>query len=120
MGFIKAILITSISIFLLAALVPAISYTNWGTLIVASIVLTILQKVVEPVLKILFLPINIITLGVFSWVINLLIMYLAVLLVPGFHINNLIIGSYHLGSIFTLLLVSFALSLVESVIDLVI
>ncbi|CAN5273905.1 phage holin family protein [soil metagenome] len=120
MGFVKSVVITFIAIFLLAMFVPAISYTNWGTLIVASIVLTILQKVVQPVLKILFLPINIITLGLFSWVINLIIIWLVMLLVPGFHINNLIIGSYHLGNIFSLLLISFALSLIESVIDLVI
>ncbi len=120
MGFIKSIIITLISIFLLATIVPSITYTSWATLLIASIVLTFLQKIVRPILKILFLPINIITLGLFSWIINVLILWMAMFIVPGFHISNLIIGSYHLGSIFSLLLVSFALSLFESLIDLVI
>lgn len=120
MGFIKAVIITLISIFLLAWLVPSITYNSWATLIVASIVLTFLQKIVRPILKILFLPINIITLGLFSWIINVMILWLAMLIVPGFHINSLIIGSFHLGAILSLLLISFALSLFESLIDIVI
>ncbi len=120
MGIIKSIIITLLSIFLLASLLPSITYNSWATLIIASIVLTFLQKIVRPVLKILFLPINIITLGLFSWTINVLILWLAMLIVPGFHISSLIIGTFHLGNILSLLLVSFALSLFESLIDIVI
>jgi len=120
MGILKAIIITLLSIFLLSKLVPAITYNSWATLIVASVVLTFLQKIVRPVLKILFLPINIITLGLFSWIINVIILWLAMLIVPGFHINSLIIGTYHLGSLLSLLLISFCLSLFESLIDRVI
>ncbi len=120
MGIIKSILITLLSILVLIFFVPAISFNSWGTLVIASIVLTILQKVVRPVLKILFLPINIVTLGLFSWVINVFILWLATALVPGFHINNLVIGSFHLGSFLSLDLISIALSLFQALIDLVI
>ena len=120
MGFLKSILITLLSIVLLALVVPAITFNNWGTLLVASLVLTLLQKIVRPILKILFLPINIITLGLFSWVINVLILWLATFLVPGFHVHNLIIGGLHLGPFFSLDVISFALTLCQSLIDLVI
>jgi putative membrane protein len=119
MGLLKPIVITFISILLLALVIPSITYASWPTLIIASIVLTLLQKIVRPVLKILFLPINIITLGVFAWVINVIILWLAVLLVPGFHVDQVVLAGVHLGGFFSLLFVSFALGLIQSIIDFV-
>ena len=116
----KPFLITFVSILILAWLIPAITYTSLVTLVVASIVLTILQKLVQPALKILFLPINIITLGLFSWVINALILWLAILLVPGFHIDHINLFGVVLGSFFSLVFASFAISLIESIIDIII
>src|SRR5258708_4119385 len=75
MGILKPIIVTLLSLALLAFLVPSISYGNFTTLVVDSIVLTVLQKIVRPILQILFLPINIITLGLFAWVINVLILW---------------------------------------------
>jgi putative membrane protein len=116
---IKPILITGFSIFILAWLLPSISYLNWTTLIIASIVLTLLQKIVRPVLSILFLPINIITLGIFSWVINVLIIWLATVIVPGFHIDQVVLFGFQFGIFFSLAFVSFLLGLIQSLIDFV-
>lgn len=117
MGILKPIIITFLSIFILAWLLPSVSYLNITTLIIASIVLTVLQQIVRPALKILFLPINLITLGFFSWVINVLIMWLAVALVPGFHIDKVTLFGMQFGGIFSLLIVSFLLGLIQSIID---
>jgi putative membrane protein len=119
MGILKPIIITFLSIVILAWLLPSISYMNWTTLIIASIVLTVLQKIVRPILSILLLPINIITLGMFSWVINVLILWAATAIVPGFHIDQIVLFGVQLGAIFSLILVSFLLSLIQAVIDLV-
>jgi putative membrane protein len=120
MGIFKAFLITFLSIVVLALLIPSITFASWPTLVIASIVLTLLQKIVRPVLKILFLPINIITMGLFSGVINVLILWLVMAIVPGFHIQSLIVGGHHLGVFWSLSLVSFALALIETLIDIVI
>lgn len=117
MGILKSFLITGIAIFLLGFLFGAVTYTSWSVLAVASIVLTLLQKFIRPVLKILFLPINIITLGFFSWVINALILWLAIALVPGFHIDPIIIGGYAFGMWMSLFIASFVLGILQALVD---
>lgn len=119
MGIIKPIVITLISLFILSLVLPGVSYLNFPTLIIASIVLTILQKFIRPVLSILFLPINIITLGLFSWIINVLILWMAIALVPGFHIDQVTILGIQLNWIFSLVVVSLIISIIESLIELI-
>ena len=88
---------------------------NWVTLLLASLVLTILQKVAKPILKLLFLPINIVTLGLFSLVINVFLLWLATYLVPGFQIQPMIIFEVALGKFGSLLLVSIIISSVQNI-----
>ena len=103
-----------VTIFILAWLIPSVSYGGWITLILAGIVLAALETLVRPVLKLLFLPINVITLGLFSWVINVVILWLATYLVPGFQIGNLVLFQVTLNRFFSLLTVSMLISLIQS------
>ncbi len=110
----RTILNTIISIAILAWLIPGVGFSSWVTLIIAGLVLAILQKLVQPILKLLFLPINVVTLGLFSWVINVLILWLAIYLVPGFHVSDLTVLGMHLNRFFSLLTVSFLISLIQA------
>lgn len=103
---IKAIISSVLTIAILAWFFPNINYSSSITLIVAAVVLTLLEKLLRPILKILFLPINVVTLGFFSLVINVFILYMATYLVPGFVINNVTILGLHLNRFFSLLLAS--------------
>lgn len=58
-----------------------------GTILFAGLVLSILMLVVQPILKILFIPINILTFGLLSWVINVIVIYLLTVFVPEIHVN---------------------------------
>ncbi|HUY62805.1 MAG TPA: phage holin family protein [Candidatus Paceibacterota bacterium] len=78
-------LIAAIAIGITAYIVPGVSITLGGALI-AAVVLGALNIFIRPVLMLLALPINILTLGLFSLVINALLVMLAALLVPGFSI----------------------------------
>ncbi|MGD9129742.1 MAG: phage holin family protein [Candidatus Woesebacteria bacterium] len=116
MKLLKPIIITILTILILAWAIPTVSYLNWTTLILAGVVLTLLQKIAKPVLKILFLPINIVTLGLFSIVINVALLWLATFLVPGFQIQAMSILGIKLGFIGTLVVISFAISFLQSLI----
>lgn len=105
-GLMRSILVSILTIAVLAYFMPNVSYASSVTLIVAAIVLTLLEKIVRPILKILFLPINIVTLGFFGLVINVFILYLATYLVPGFMIAPAVIFGIELNQFFTLLFVS--------------
>lgn len=82
-------LIGAVALFFAAKFVPGVMITVEGALI-GSAVLALLNLLVKPVLKILTLPINIITLGLFSLVINAIIVLIAAQFVPGFIIANFV------------------------------
>ena len=114
MKLIKSTLITGLSIALLAYLLPTISYVNLTALVLASFVLTLLNKIAKPILKILFLPVNIVTLGLFSWVINLSLLALATYFVPGFKIEAMILFGRPIGWIGSLFITSLLISIAQS------
>lgn len=120
----RKLLLTSlnaiISIALLAWLIPSVSYQDIPTLVMAGVVLALLQLIVKPILKLLFLPINIITLGLFGWVLHILILWLLTFLVPGFELRPTVFLGVQLGEFGTLILVSFMLSLIQSVVGIVV
>ncbi len=111
---IRSILITAITLAILAWALPSVGYLNLATLLLASLVLTLLQAIVKPILKILFLPINIVTLGLFSLVINVFILWLATFLVTGLNIEPTIISGIRLGEFGTLLVISFLISFIQN------
>lgn len=66
--------------------VGGIAIANFGYALVAALVLGVLNCLVRPLLIIITLPITILTLGLFLFVVNALVFGLAAALVPGFEI----------------------------------
>lgn len=83
----QKIFINTIAIFIGSQLISGIQWNGeWLTLLSAAFVLSLVNAFVRPFLKILFLPINVITLGLLGWLINVIVIYLTTLIVPGFDI----------------------------------
>jgi len=78
-------------------LVSGIYVESYGALIWTAIVVGILNALIKPILFILTLPLTIFTLGLFTFVINGFILWLAGELVGGFHVEGL--GAGILGAI---------------------
>jgi putative membrane protein len=97
---------TAIVLFLLATVLPTVNFYNWLTLVIASVVVTILFQLIRPILKILLLPINVITLGLFSTVINTVLLYVAIYMVPGFTITPMEIFGIYFNQFFAIMLIS--------------
>lgn len=111
---IRAIIITILSILLLSWLLPAVTVANTVTLILAGVVLALLNTCVKPILKLLVLPINILTLGLLGWLINLLMIYLAMWLVPGFSISEISLLGMQFNEFWSVVLVSVLMSVFGS------
>lgn len=88
MRFIMRIIVTSIVAFGLSYLLSGIEIDSFWTAIIVAIVLAILNAIIKPLLIILTLPITILTLGLFLFVINALIILLASHFVPGFRVDG--------------------------------
>ncbi len=79
--------IAALSILIAAYIVPGVSVTLTSALI-AAVVLGALNLFIRPILLVLTLPITILTLGLFSLVINALLVMFASYLVPGFLVTD--------------------------------
>lgn len=83
------LILNSLAVYLTAYLLPGIELRNFVTAIIVSIVLGIVNALIRPILLLLTLPINILTLGLFTLVVNGLLVWLVAALVPDFKVNSL-------------------------------
>jgi len=79
-------IINSTALLVVAHLVSGVALDNWVTVFVAALVLGLLNAFLRPVLIFLTLPVTILSLGLFTLVINAFLFYLASHLVRGFHV----------------------------------
>jgi putative membrane protein len=81
-------LVTTVAVLVAAHLIPGISYEGWGTLLGASLLLGIINAFVRPILLLLSLPWIIITMGLFIFVINALLLMLVSKIIPAFQVGG--------------------------------
>ena len=85
------------ALLLVAAFVPGIVIDDVPTAFVAALALGVVNGVLGPVLRLLSFPIRLLTLGLFSLVINAALFALAAYLVPGFRVET--VGAVFVGAI---------------------
>lgn len=93
------LLLNAIAVFVLANILNGVQVDGYQTAIIVALVLSVLNLIVKPVLVILTLPITIITLGLFMFVINACIILLADNFINGFAVN-----SFWIAMLFSVLL----------------
>src|SRR4051794_2595182 len=79
-------LINAFALVAVAYLMPDISVASFTTALIAALVLGLINAVVRPVLVLLTLPVTIITLGLFIFVLNGLLFWFVGSFVSGFHV----------------------------------
>ncbi|WP_071828025.1 phage holin family protein [Geminocystis sp. NIES-3709] len=89
-GYFFTTLATALGLLIIDLLVPGVNIANFPSALVAGVVIGLVNSIIRPVLSILSLPINFLTLGLFSLVVNGFCFWLASLLVPGFVVNGLL------------------------------
>ena len=104
------LLISALAFYVTAYLVPGFVIGGLATLVVISIIWGILTLIIRPILILLTLPINFLTLGLFTFVINALLLMLMAKIVPGFSISGF--GTALLAAIVLSLVNMFLLKLV--------
>jgi len=105
MNLLIRLIVTAGIVMLLAHFLPGVSVSGFVAALIVAIVLGVLNVVVKPILIILTIPITIVTLGLFLFVINACIILLADKFVEGFGVNGF----------WTALLFSILLSISQSI-----
>lgn len=96
--------LTAIILLLIGAVLPGIEIASIGTALIAALVMGVVNLLIRPILLLLTLPLSILTLGLFAFVINALMFALVAWLVPGFEVTNFL--SALVGSILLALMTS--------------
>jgi putative membrane protein len=86
-GWVIRWLLSILALLLTAAFIPAFELSVWGA-IVGSIFLGIINAVIRPLLIILTLPLNVVTLGLFTLVINGFMLWITSVTIKGFEIHG--------------------------------
>jgi putative membrane protein len=106
-GFFIRWLLNAVALAVAVSIVPGMHSASVGATMIAALVLGILNAIVRPVLLLLTLPINLLTLGLFTFVVNGIMLLMTGSLVHGFAVDGL--GAAILGSL-VLSFVSFLLN----------
>lgn len=88
MGFVIRLVVNAAALWVAAQLVSGFVITGVTPLILAALVLGLVNAIVRPILLILTLPLTLVTLGLFLFVLNAFCIWLTSRLVPGFEVHT--------------------------------
>ena len=87
-GFLLRAVITAAGLWLATQWVPGVHINNTTTLLIAAVLLGVVNAIVKPIAFILTLPVTILTLGLFLFVLNAAMVALVAWILPGFHLDG--------------------------------
>ena len=83
------LILSAVAVGITAYFMDSVTIEPWWVTVIVAVVLGVINAVVRPIVKLLSLPINILTLGLFSFVINGLMVLLCAWLIDGFKVDGL-------------------------------
>ena len=81
-------LINTVALFVLPYLMTSIRISGFWTALIAALVLGLVNALIRPILVVLTLPVTLVTLGLFIFVINGLLFWLVSRMVDGFYVSS--------------------------------
>ncbi|MEK7140961.1 MAG: phage holin family protein [Patescibacteria group bacterium] len=126
--FLRSIVFYVFALWLTSTVVTSLSITGnaWGVL-TAGFMLTVMMILLKPLVSLIFLPINILTLGLLSWFVNVVVLYLWTIFVPnvsltawefpGLNIGGFIVPSAQLSMPWTLVVVALVIMFIVSLLE---
>jgi putative membrane protein len=88
MNFLIVWLIATLAVIITAYILPGVKLSGFFAALVTALILGLISVFIKPLLILLTLPLNILTLGLFTFVINALMIMLTSAIVPGFHVDG--------------------------------
>lgn len=84
------LLAVALSLLVVDLVVPGVDLATFAAAVIAAVAIGFVNSFIKPVLSVLSLPINFLTLGLFSLVVNGFCFWLASVLVPGFSVHGVL------------------------------
>ncbi len=89
-------LVSALALWLVARIVPGIEVRDFGAALIATIVIALVNAVIGPILRFIAWPLTFLTLGLFTIVIDAILLKLASMFSPGFRVRgflNALVGA---------------------------
>lgn len=90
MGILLNLILSTIAVLVSAYILPGVKVDGFFTALVVAVVLGVINAFIKPLVLLFTLPINILTLGLFTFVINALMIELVAVIVPGFKVDGIL------------------------------
>ena len=124
-GYLRTYTITMFSLWLTGQALSGFQYSGgFDSLAWITLIFLLAELFLKPLANLLLLPINLITLGGFRWIINVLVLYSVTRITPllvispfrfnGFNVNGFIIPTMDLSFFWSLVICSFTISTINS------
>jgi putative membrane protein len=81
-------LLSALALMLVAYIIPGIELSNFYIALITAVIIGLLNLFIRPILVLITLPINIITLGLFTFVLNALLFWFAASFIDGFSVSG--------------------------------
>lgn len=112
------IVLNGLALYVVAKLVSDLQYTGgWEFFALGGIIIGVLNTFVKPLMKLLSFPIILLTAGLFSLVINVIIFWLTVKVINGIHISGVTVA---VGSVWTYLIAAIVFGIINWVLHILI
>lgn len=124
----RAIFVNTLVLYLAILVFPGLLFDGTlKTLVISAVVLTLLNKIVKPLIKLFLLPINLLTLGVFGWVAHVATLFILTRVVsgimikgfyfPGWSANGFAVPALGISLLMAYVLASLTISLIANIIS---
>lgn len=93
--YLRLFLINFLALWLISRFISGVQFIgDYQTIALTALVLTLVGSLVKPLIGLLLLPINLLTLGAFRWLINVITLWLVTLIVPQFKISAFVFEGF--------------------------
>jgi putative membrane protein len=88
MSLLISLILNTVALIITSKLVPGFDVKDIQTATLAAIILGVVNTFIRPILLFLTAPLNLLTLGLFTFVVNAIMLWLVTLIVPGFFVSS--------------------------------
>ena len=97
-GILRSTVFNAISLFILSQIVSGVRiHGGFQTLLFSGFVLSVLNIVLKPILNLFSLPLNMVTLGLFSFITNAILLYILTIFVPNISVTGFTFNGFSFG-----------------------
>ncbi len=93
--YLRLYLVNFLALWLLGRFMSGVEFLEgYKTIALTALVLSLLSFLVKPLIKLLLIPLNFLTLGAFRWLINVITLWLVSLIIPQFRIESFLFSGF--------------------------